>query len=107
GCAESVARKDLCSLHHLFLVDEHAIGFARDWLQKRMLIFDFHLGMAAADEIRNEVHWAWPIQSDKRCDMLNRTNLEFSAEVAHAAGFKLEYANGVATIENVVSFLVI
>jgi hypothetical protein len=91
----------------VFLVDEDAVGFGADGFEKRMGIFDFDFAMAALDELRNEVHGAGAIEGDERCDVFDAGDLEFAAEVAHAAGFQLEHADGVGFVEEVVGFGVV
>src|SRR3546814_13740600 len=40
GFAKRIARQYLGGLHHLFLIDEDAVGLAQHRLQQRMRIFD-------------------------------------------------------------------
>ncbi len=72
-----------------------------------MLVFDFHLAVAALDEIGNQVHRPRPIQRDQRGDVLDGTDLEFAAQIAHPAGFQLENADGVGLVEQVVGLGVV
>src|ERR1035441_2672091 len=66
-----------------FLQIQNAVGFARNWFEQRMLVFDFHFAMAALDEFGNELHRAGPVKRDERGDVLDRTDLEFAAQIAH------------------------
>src|SRR6185436_9905610 len=80
---------------------------ATDRLQQRVLIFDAHFAMPAADEFGNEFHRTRPIERNQRRDVLDGTDLEFPTEVTHATRFQLEDADRVAFVENVVSFRII
>ena len=72
-----------------------------------MLVFDLHLAVAAFDEFRNQLHRAGAIKRDQRRDVFDGTDLKFAAQIAHPAGFQLEYAERFRAIEQVVGFLVI
>ena len=69
------------------------------------MIFD--LAVAALDEIGNQVHRAGAIKRHERRDVLDGTDLEFSAQVAHPAGFQLEHAERFRAVQQVVGFFVV
>ena len=48
GFAKRIARDDVRDLHHLFLVDDDAVGFRQDLLQLRQLVFDLLWRRASA-----------------------------------------------------------
>ena len=72
-----------------------------------MLVFDLDLAVAALDEIGNQIHRAGPIQRHERRDVLDGTDLEFFAQVAHPAGFQLEHAQRFRAVQQVVGFFVV
>src|SRR4051812_41184681 len=63
--------------------------------------------MPPLDELWNQVHRAGAVKGNQRCDMLDGTNLKFSAEVPHSSGFQLEHPNGICLVKQVVGFRVI
>ena len=105
--AERVAGEDLGRLHHLLLVDEHAVGLAGDRLEERMRILDDLLAVAALDEVGDEVHRPRPVERDERGDVLDAGDLELLAEVAHAAGFQLEHPERLRVVEQLVGLGVV
>ena len=100
--SERVAGQHLRRLHHLLLINHDPVGLTADWLQQRMFIVDFDLSVPAGDEFRNKVHRSRSIKRDESRDMFDGTDLEFSAEIAHAAGFQLENAQRIGLVQKVV-----
>ena len=72
-----------------------------------MLVLDLHLAVPALDKIRDEIHRAGAVECHQRGDVLHGSELEFAAQIAHAAGFQLEHPDGAAFVEQIVSLLVI
>src|SRR3546814_3609266 len=69
GFAKRIARQYLGGLHHLFLIDEDAVGLAQHRLQQRMRIFDLLppvLARAAGGDI---VHRTGAIERHQRDDV--------------------------------------
>ena len=56
GIAQRKPGKHLCRLHHLFLIDEHAIGLGKNPFEQGMGIFDGDTPVLAVAEQRNVVH---------------------------------------------------
>ena len=96
---EGVAGQNLGRLHHLFLINQNAVGFLRDRLEQRMRVFDFHLAVTAANEVRNQIHRTRAIQRNQRRDMLDRGQFEFTAKITHATGFQLKHPHRVAIVQ--------
>ena len=72
-------------LHHLFLVHHDAIGFAANRFQQRVFVFDFHLSVTPANKLGDQLHRPRPIECDQCGNVLDRTDLEFAAQISHAA----------------------
>ena len=45
------SRQAIGDLHHLFLIEDHAVGFFENFLQLGQIVGDFFLAMLAVDEI--------------------------------------------------------
>ena len=102
--AQGVAADDLGNLHHLFLVDDHAVGWGEAGLQVRMEIVDGLLALLAQDEI---VHHAgtqrpWPVQREHGDDVLEAVGLELGQQLLHALRFKLEHRRGIGLLQHLV-----
>ena len=99
GVAKRVAGQDLRGLHHLFLIDEDAIGFFEDRLQQDVRIFNLFLAVLAAPEHRDIVHRAGTIERHQRDDVAEIGRAHRGQRLAHAFGFQLEHADRVAALE--------
>ncbi len=66
GFAKRVARELLRNLHHLFLVDDDAVGLLQDRLHLGMDVVGIFTPMLAVDVGRDVGHRAGPIQGDQR-----------------------------------------
>ena len=53
SAAQRVATQDLGKLHHLFLVHNHAVRFAQNLFQVRMVAVDFFLAVLTRNEVRD------------------------------------------------------
>ncbi len=95
GITERIARQDLRGLHHLFLIDEDAVGFGQDAFELRVRIFDRHLARLALAEQRDVVHRARAIERDERDDVAEIGRLHRGQRAPHAFGFQLEDAHSV------------
>ncbi len=72
-----------------------------------MLVNDLDFAVAPFDEVGDEVHRSRAIQGHQRGDVLDGTDLEFTAKIAHPARFQLEDADGVSLVEQVVGLGVV
>ena len=102
--AHAEAREDARGLLHLLLVDHDAVGFLQHRFQQRMRIFDRLAAVLARDERRNHAHRPRPIERDHGDEFLDLVDLELPQQVAHAFGFDLEHAHGVAARQQLVGF---
>ena len=99
GAAEGVAGDDAGGFHHLFLVDQDAVGLLGDLLEERVRVFDEAGVVLALDVVRDELHRARTVERDERDDLVDLGDVELAAERLHAAGFELEHADGLRLIE--------
>ena len=67
-----------------------------------MRIFDRFPPVLARDEVRNHRHRPGPVERDQGDEFLDLVDLELAQQVAHAFGFDLEHADGVAPREHLV-----
>ena len=96
--AEGVAGEQLRGLHHLLLINQNAIRLLGNLLEQWMFVANFHIAVAAFDEVGDEIHRPRPIQRYERGDMFHGTKLKFSAQIAHPARFQLEHAHRAAFV---------
>ena len=109
GIAQRVSSKAVGDFHHLFLKDDDAPGFRKNFLQLRQVIGDFFLALFAPDEFVNHAALDWPgaIEGVERGEIFDLRGLVALQDVAHAVRFKLEDAGGIAAGEESVSRRVI
>ena len=107
GVAERVARQDLRGLHHLFLIDEDAVGLGKDAFELGVRVLDAFEPVLAPAEQRDVVHRAWPIERDERDDVAEIGRLHRRQRAPHAFGFELEHADGVAALEQFIDLFVL
>ena len=96
GLAEREAGQDLRDLHHLLLVDDHAIGLFQDRLDRGMQIVGLLAPVLAVDVAVDVVHRPRPIEGDDGDDVLEAVGLQLAQGVAHARTFELEHADRIA-----------
>ena len=102
GVAERIAGKDLRRLHHLFLVDEDAVGLRQDAFELGMRKLDRDLARLALAEQRDVVHRARAVERDERDDVAEIGRLHCSQRAPHAFRFELEHAHRVARLHQFV-----
>ena len=99
GAAERVAGDDLGGLHHLFLIDHDAVGFAADFLEELVGKLDGARIFFSAHIVGNPLHRAGAVERDERDDLVDRGEADLAAEILHAAGLQLKHAGGAAGIQ--------
>ena len=99
GAAEGVAGDHAGGFHHLFLVDQDAVGLLGHLLEERVRVFDVAGVVLPLDVVRDELHGARTIERDERDDLVDLGDVELTAERLHAAGFELEHADGLRLVE--------
>ena len=107
GAAEREAGEDLRRLHHLFLVDEDAVGLGQDRFEQVVRIDDRLGALLAAAEARDIVHRAGAVERDERDDVAEIGRAHRAQRAAHALRFELEHADRVALLEQFVDRLVV
>ena len=111
GIAERIAGKELCDLHHLFLVDDDAKRLLQDRFELRMRIPGLRrvrvapeLACAIDRDIR---HRARAVERDERNQVLEAVGLHLDERLAHSGAFHLEHADGFATAQGLVGIRVV
>ena len=114
GAAERVAGQHLRDLHHLFLVEDHAVGRREHRLQRGMQIVDRRrvrvvAAVLAVDEVADHagLERARAEQRHQRHDVFEPVRLQAPDQVLHAAGFQLEHRGGLRLRHEVVGRLVV
>ena len=107
GFAQRVARQRLGDLHHLFLVDDDAVGFLEAALQGGMRVDRLFLPVLNGAIDRDVRHRARPVQRNERDDVFQPVRLHVDQRPAHARAFHLEHADRLATGEHGVGFCVV
>ena len=107
GLAEAVAGEHLRRLHHLFLVDEDAVGFLEHAFEHRVRVSELGAAVLAVAEHRDVVHRARPVERDERDDVAERGRAHRRERAPHAFGFELEHADRVAALEQFVDLRIV
>jgi len=92
--AQGIPGDERGDLHHLFLVENHAIGGCKDGFQVREHVDNglpavaaVHVGVAHACP-----QWAWTEQGIESDEVIEAVWLQFPQQGLHAAGLELEHA---------------
>ena len=107
GFAERIARQHLRGLHHLFLIDDDAVGLAQDRLELGMDVVGLFEPVLAHAIGRDIGHRAGPIERHQRDDVLETVGPHVDQRAAHARTFHLEHADRLAAGHHLVGFLVV
>ena len=107
GTAKRIARHDLRDLHHLFLVNDNALGLGQNMIDQRMDGFQLlepvlHLAIG-----RNIFHRAGAVQRHQRHDILNACRLHAPERIHHARAFHLKHSHGFGRGIEIVAFLIV
>ena len=114
GAAEGVAGHHLGDLHHLFLVQDDAVGGLEHRLEARVLVVRVRVGerraaVLAVDEVVHHARLqrAGAEQRHEGDHVFQAVGLELLDQLLHAARFELEHGRGLGLLQHVVGFLVI
>ena len=107
GLAERVAREHLRGLHHLFLIDDDAVGLAQHRLELGMDVFGLLHAVLARAVGRDVRHRPRPVERDQRDDVLEAVRPHVEQRAAHALTFQLEDAHRLGAGEQRVGLLVV
>lgn len=72
-----------------------------------MFVGDSHLAVFAGDVVVDELHGTRPVEGDEGVDVVDGSDADATAKIAHAPRFKLEHADGIGFFDEVERFLVI
>ena len=107
GFAQRIPRQHLGNLHHLFLVNDHPIGFRRNMGDLIMQKQWFFVPMLAGRIFGNVFHRAWPIEGHD-CDNIFKTVWPGLAQyIAHTRTFQLENPHRLGPGKQIIGFFII
>ena len=92
--AQRITRHFLRDLHHLFLIDDNALGLIQNVIHRRVQIIAlgqavFHLAI-----FRDILHRAGAVERHERHDILNACRLHPLQGIHHARAFHLKHRHG-------------
>jgi hypothetical protein len=101
GGAQRVAGQHLRDLHHLFLVQDHAVGRPQNRLQRGMRVTRRLPAVLAVDVGVDHagLQRAGAEQGHQGDDFVEAVGHQFADQVLHAAGFELEHGGGPARLQ--------
>ena len=105
--AQCVAADDLRNLHHLLLVDHHAVRRRQDRLETGVDVLESLRALLAAHVVGDELHRPRTVERHQRNHVVEALRRRLQEELAHAARFELEHGRRIAAAENVVGARVI
>ena len=92
--AKRVAAHDLRDLHHLFLVDDDALGFREDMVNRRVDGFQRFQPVLDLAIGRDVFHRAGAIQRHERHDIFDAGGFHAPERIHHARAFHLKHRDG-------------
>ena len=107
GLPERVSGHDLGDLHHLFLVDDDAVGLLEHRLQLRQRVLHRPAARLGLDELVDELHRSGTIQRGQGHQVLNPLRPGAGQQAAHAGTLELKHAGGLALAEHPVGVRVV
>src|SRR5271157_614952 len=115
GAAENVrfpereTRQTIGDLHHLFLIEDDAVGFFEDVLELREFVGDFCLALFSIDEVVDHaaLDGAGAVEGVEGGEVLDARGVIAAEDVAHTVGFKLKDGRGISAGEELVGGFVV
>ena len=94
--SERISRDDVRDLHHLFLVDDDAVGFRENRLQLGEFELDLFGAVFPLDEVVDHAaaDRAGSVERVQCREVLDTRWFEAAQDVLHSRAFKLEHAAG-------------
>ena len=89
-------------LHHLFLIDDAAVGNIQNMCKLRRFVGDFIRFTAIAQICGDGIHGAGTIQRDKGNDIFEIARVHSHQNLCHARGFQLKNALGFALCQHLI-----
>ena len=112
--AEGIAGKHLGNLHHLFLIQNDAVGWLKHRLQAFVLPLNVRIGNLFAPVLTVDKVIYHPrlqrarTEQGHQCDhIFEAVRLQTLNQVFHAAGFKLEDRGGLRALQHIKAFLIV
>ena len=94
-------------MHHLLLVNHHAIGFLQNRLQRVIEVIEFFLALFTGDIKRDIIHRARAIERHQSDNVFEFIRFHFAQHVAHAGAFQLKHADRIAAAHQLIGRLII
>ena len=107
SAAQRVTAQNLRQLHHLFLINNHAVSFRQNRFQILMIAVDRFFAQFAGDKMRNLINRSWAIERIHSDQIANPRWFQFAKILLHSRRFKLENRRRHAFAQQFKSFLVI
>ena len=107
SATQRVPAQNLGKLHHLFLVNNHAIRFTKHLFQIRMVAIYFFLAVLASNKVRNLINRPRAVQGVHSDQVENSSRLQFAQVLLHTRRFELEHRSRHALAQKVKRLLVI
>ena len=109
GFSERKPRGTRGNLHHVFLIDNHAVGFFEDFFQFGQVVFDAFASELASDEIVDHaaLNGPGPVERVQGRQVGQARGLGAPKDVRHPAAFKLEDARRQALAEELIGLGVV
>ena len=105
---ERKVREHLHDLHNLLLIEYDTERLLQDRLQERMQVRHLLLAVPARDEVRHHAaaQRPWPIECDRRNEVLEAFWLQILDEIRHARRFHLKDRARIAAAEHLCRLLI-
>ena len=104
---QGVSAQNLGQFHHLFLVNNHTVGFAKYLFQVRVVTVNFFFTLLTGNKVGNLFQRPRTVQGVHSDKVKNSGRLQFSQVLLHTRRFKLEHRRGHALTQQVKGFLVV
>ncbi len=91
SATQRVATQNLGKLHHLFLVHDNAVRFAKHLFQVRMVAVNLFLAVLTGNEVRNLVNRPRSVQGVHSDKVKDSSRLQLAQVLLHTRRFELEH----------------
>ena len=107
GITQRITGKHLGNLHHLFLIDDYAIGIGNHWNDGLVQEFGILAPMFAGQIFGDVLHRTRPEKRDQGYQVFKIRRRCLDHKVAHAGTFKLKNSNSFATRQHLEGIFVV
>ena len=94
SATQGVSAQNLGQFHHLFLVNNHTVGFAKYLFQVRVVTVNFFFTLLTGNKVGNLFQRPRTVQGVHSDKVENSGRLQFSQVLLHTGRFKLEHRRG-------------